>query len=443
MYYYKIGDKICCSFNGNLSYEKAEMPHPGTPLTFLFEREPGTGRDSFKVNSPLLLFQEAENVSWLSSRKLEVQAETMKKKLAESTEKAAGSGASESGAPAKMNCELDEAVKAAIDQGMMRAVNRQHPDFEAILAEKPQKTKKRVHVLAIGDVGSTLLTGLHLLGGDCISSIGICDISDKVTARWEFEENQIAYPWAYDALPEVDVVKPEDLFKCDVFVFVASKGIPPVGSGVKDVRMYQFENNSKIVAQYARQARAEHFKGLFAVVSDPVDPLAKTAWLESNKDENGVLDLKGLRPEQVQGFGLGVMNARAAYYAKRDGRFSQFLTEGRSFGPHGQDLVIADSIANYNDALSKELTQLTVIANLHMRAIGFKPFIAPAYSSGAISLILMMRGEWHCGSVFMGGIFMGVKNRYTEYGLETEILPLPDALYERIVTAEENLKKIV
>lgn len=443
MYYYKIGDKICCSFNGNLSYEKAEMPHPGTPLTFLFEREPGTGRDSFKVNSPLLLFQEAENVSWLSSRKLEAQAETMKKKLAESTEKAEGSGASESGAAAKVNCELDEAVKAAITQGMMRAVNRLHPDFDTILAEKSQKTKKRVHVLAIGDVGSTLLTGLHLLGGDCISSIGICDISDKVTARWEFEENQIAYPWAYDALPEVDVVKPEDLFQCDVFVFVASKGIPPVGSGVKDVRMYQFENNSKIVAQYARQARAEHFKGLFAVVSDPVDPLAKTAWLESNKDENGVLDLKGLRPEQVQGFGLGVMNARAAYYAKRDGRFSQFLTEGRSFGPHGQDLVIADSIANYNDALSKELTQLTVTANLHMRAIGFKPFIAPAYSSGAISLILMMRGEWHCGSVFMGGIFMGVKNRYTEYGLETEILPLPDALYERIVTAEENLKKIV
>ena len=300
MYYYKIGDKICCSFNGNLSYEKAEMPHPGTPLTFLFEREPGTGRDSFKVNSPLLLFQEAENVSWLSSRKLEVQA-------------------------ANKNCELDEAVKAAITQDVMRAVNRLHPDFEAILAEKPQKTKKRVHVLAIGDVGSTLLTGLHLLGGDCISSIGICDISDKVTARWEFEENQIAYPWAYDALPEVDVVKPEDLFKCDVFVFVASKGIPPVGSGVKDVRMYQFENNSKIVAQYARQARTEHFKGLFAVVSDPVDPLAKTAWLESNKDENGILDLKGLRPEQVQGFGLGVMNARAAYYAKRDGRFSQFF----------------------------------------------------------------------------------------------------------------------
>ena len=275
-----------------------------------------------------------------------------------------------------------------------------------------------------------------------ISSIGICDISDKVTARWEFEENQIAYPWDYDALPEVDVVKPEELFQCDVFVFVASKGIPPVGSEVKDVRMYQFENNSKIVAQSARQAREEHFQGLFAVVSDPVDPLAKAAYLASNTDENGVFDQKGLRPEQIQGYGLGVMNARAAYYAKRDERFKQFLTEGRSFGPHGQDLVVADSIEHYNDELSKELTQLTVTANLHMRAIGFKPFIAPAYSSGAISLILTLRGEWHCGSVFLGGIFMGVKNRYTVHGLETEILPLPDALYERIVTAQENLKAV-
>ena len=417
--YYKIGDMFCASAHGDLPYEKTEKPAAGTKLTWLFTGGPGSRRASFLVNHPAELFMEKEDVSWLNTNRLNASAYDGQTR------------------------ELPADLLAQLDAGTLRAVNASHPKFEEILAYKPKEGKKRVHVLAIGDVGSTLLTGLHLLGGDCISSIGICDISDKVTARWEFEENQIAYPWAYDVLPEVDVVKPEDLFKCDVFVFVASKGIPPVGSGVKDVRMYQFENNSKIVAQYARQARAEHFKGLFAVVSDPVDPLAKTAWLESNKDENGILDLKGLRPEQVQGFGLGVMNARAAYYAKRDGRFSQFLTEGRSFGPHGQDLVIADSIENYNDELSKELTQLTVTANLHMRAIGFKPFIAPAYSSGAISLILMMRGEWHCGSVFMGGIFMGVKNRYTEYGLETEILPLPDALYERIVTAEENLKKIV
>ena len=82
-------------------------------------------------------------------------------------------------------------------------------------------------------------------------------------------------------------------------------------------------------------------------------------------------------------------------------------------------------------------------ANLHMRAIGYKPFVAPAFSSGAISILMCQRGQWHCGSVFMGGIYMGVKNRYTANGLETEILPLPDALNERIVFAEENLKKII
>lgn len=140
-----------------------------------------------------------------------------------------------------------------------------------------------------------------------------------------------------------------------------------------------------------------------------MDPLAKTAFLESNKNEAGEYDWMGLLPEQVQGFGLGVMNARAAYYAKRDPRFKQFLTEGRSFGPHGQDLVIADSIENYNDELSKELTNLTVTANLHMRAIGYKPFVAPAFSSGAISILMTLRKQWHCGSVFLGGVYMGVK----------------------------------
>ena len=82
-------------------------------------------------------------------------------------------------------------------------------------------------------------------------------------------------------------------------------------------------------------------------VSDPVDPLAKTAYLESNRDENGVWDGKGLRPEQIQGFGLGVMNARAAYFAKRDPRLASFLTEGRSFGPHGTGLFIANSCLLY------------------------------------------------------------------------------------------------
>ena len=436
--YYEINGKTC--FTDHMDFQCPpeadwkEIPEPRTAeeLSWLFFREPGSCRASFLVNHEGLLWEKEESVDWLNSRKLE--------------ENKAFYGKQDGCTEGKCAAALPEWIRERITAGKIRAVNASHPRFLELLSGEAFPAgpeKKRVHILAIGDVGSMLLTGLHLLGGDVISRIGICDISDQVTARWEFEENQIAYPWDYDAMPEVDVVDQDHLFDCDVFVFVASKGIPPVGSGVKDVRMYQFENNSKIIGHYAKMAREKNFKGLFCAVSDPVDPLAKTAFLESNKNEAGEYDWMGLLPEQIQGFGLGVMNARAAYYAKRDPRFKQFLTEGRSFGPHGQDLVIADSIENYNDELSKELTNLTVTANLHMRAIGYKPFVAPAFSSGAISILMTLRKQWHCGSVFLGGVYMGVKNRYTEHGLETEALALPDALYERIVFAAENLAKIV
>lgn len=431
--YFEINGKLCCAGDaaaeallkteGIAVKEAAEA----APQFFLFAAAPGERRASFSVNDARLLFQKEENAGWLSGRELSKGAE-------ENTEP------------------LPAAVIEAVKEGKLTAVNVCHPRFAEIIAEYPHDGKgpsflpagkKRVNIVAIGDVGSNLLTGLHLLGGDCISEIGITDLSDQVTARWEFEENQIAYPWDYDALPEVHPVKAENLFDCDVVVFVASKGIPPVGSGVKDVRMYQFENNRKIVSIYAKQAREKQFRGMFCQVSDPVDPLAKTMYLESNRNENGELDFKGLRPEQIQGFGLGVMNARAAYYAKKDPRFASFLTEGRSFGPHGQELVIANSIADYDDEISKELTGKVVTANLEMRALGFKPFVAPAFSSGALSILLMLRGEWHCGSVFLGGAFMGVKNRYTPYGIETEILDLPDPLMERIRSAETALKNII
>jgi hypothetical protein len=147
--------------------------------------------------------------------------------------------------------------------------------------------------------------------------------------------------------------------------------------------------------------------------------------------------------EQVQGFGLGVMNARASYFAKQDPRFASFLTEGRSFGPHGHGLVIANSIDHYDDALSKELTEKVETANLRIRELGFKPYVAPAVSSGAMQLLLTLRGDWHCGSVCLGGVWFGVKNRYTTTGLETEALALPDPLFSRLLQAEAGLRAIM
>ena len=333
----------------------------------------------------------------------------------------------------------------AIEKGQATLVNLSYGTMEEWKKrmEKEVKPRKKVHLLALGDVGSMVLTTLKLLGGDCITELGIYDVNDAVFRRWESELNQAAYPWAYDALPEVVILKEEELFDCDVFVFCASKGIPPVGSDIKDVRMAQFEANKELISFFAKKARIAGFKGLFAVVSDPVDPLCKAAFLASNENMEGQFDGKGLLPEQIQGYGLGVMNARAAYYAKQDARFASFLTEGRAYGPHGENLVIANSIKHYDDALSRELTRLAVEANLRTRELGFKPYVAPAISSAAISILLTLRGEWHYSSNFLGGVYMGCKNRTTEYGLEMEALPLPEALFSRIEKAYQSLEAIL
>ena len=411
MYYYDVNGALAASF--------IERPlplrslHAGElPRLFLAEEAEGPARRNFSVTEPLLLAQKKESVHWLSRRTL--------------TEDAADIPAA------------DDAVLAAVRAGCLRAVR-------IAQAEKPNheplphiREKNAVHLLAVGDVGAQLLTGLHVLGGDCISRIGIFDLNEAQAQRWAFEENQILPAFRYDAMPPVEVLTQQMLFDCDVFIFTASAGVPALGAE-GDVRMAQLAANRRIISQYARAARRAKFRGLFCVVSDPVDQLAQTVWYESNLNEEGEWDGCGLVPEQIQGFGLGVMNARAAYYAMRDARFAEFLNEGRAYGPHGEGLVIANSVVHYDDALSRELTDLARTANMKMRAMGFKPFVAPAWSSGALSILETIRGNWHYGSVFLGGIYMGVKNRYTPHGQAHEICELPDALMSRLEASEKLL----
>ena len=302
-------------------------------------------------------------------------------------------------------------------------------------------SKCRVTLLALGDVGSTLLTGLRLMGGDVIGSIGICDVRPGVSERWEFELNQIQSPDGA-ALPPVDIIAPEQLFDGDVFLFCASRFVPDTAVKTGDVRMAQYRLNRELAALYAQKARQARYRGLFCVVSDPVDPLCRAVLTESNRAPSGEMDYQGLFSHQVRGFGLGVMNARAAYYARKDPRFASFLTEGRSFGPHGEDLVIANSIDRYDDGLSRLLTERTVHANLQMREMGFKPYVAPALSSGALSLLLCLRGQWHCSSTYLDGVFMGARNRVLPTGTELERLPLPQALQDRLQTTMDRLRAI-
>lgn len=94
-----------------------------------------------------------------------------------------------------------------------------------------------------------LLLGLRLLGGALIDRIGIYDLDPHTVLRYEAEMNQIGWPFSTHPLPEVVPVTEEEIFDCDLFVFCATKAVPPIGSG-GDVRMLQFEANRKIAAHY-------------------------------------------------------------------------------------------------------------------------------------------------------------------------------------------------
>lgn len=407
-HYYTYDDRTLCSA-GALPYpEISALPETGEVL-WVFHRPPLSGRDTFPVTDPAQL-TEREGVASLCA--------------------APG--------PEGLPRELTNAIRT----GRVRAVNLAHPRFEELTAPLPRPEKVRVNLLALGDVGSTLLMGLRLMGGDVISSIGICDLREGVAQRWEFELNQIQLPGPYDVLPPVEIVSPEQLFDGDVFLFCASRFVPDTAVKTGDVRMAQYRLNRELAALYAQKARQARYRGLFCVVSDPVDPLCRAVLTESNRAPSGEMDYQGLFSHQVRGFGLGVMNARAAYYARKDPRFASFLTEGRSFGPHGEDLVIANSIRNYDDALSRRLTEQAVRANLRMRELGFKPYIAPALSSGALSLLLCLRGRWHCSSTYLDGVFMGARNRVLPTGTELERLPLPQALQDRLQTTMDRLRAI-
>jgi len=337
--------------------------------------------------------------------------------------------------------ELPQWLQHRITNRNITVINTAYKQWQELVGSKPPK-KWRINLAGLGDVGGTLLVGLRLLGGDSISSIGIYDRDINKVNRWEYEINQIS-DFQQTIRPSVGSVEYEDIFDCDMFVFCIAARVPAIGEEGTDVRMVQFEANAKIITEYAALARQKCFKGIFAVVSDPVDPLCKAVLDASNRDNNGTIDYMGLTPEQIRGYGLGVMNARALYYAERISELTHFKLEGRSYGPHGEDLVIADSIKNYNQEKSLLLTEKARTANLEVRRAGFKPYIAPALSSGALSLLSTIRGEWHYSATFMGGVYMGAKNRLLPTGTEVEALELPLQLIERLNKTYNRLRSIV
>lgn len=318
-------------------------------------------------------------------------------------------------------------IKTAIRNNKVTSLNTMYPNWKDVLTYN-DPIKWRINVVGLGDVGGTLLTGLRLLGVDKVESLGLYDRDVDRIERYNYELSQILSPDMVESSINIISLKEEDVFNCDMFVFCVSVGVPEIGKEATDVRLVQFKGNSKIIEHYASIARQKNYKGIFAVVSDPVDLLCKSAFIESNKDSAGNMDFKGLAPEQFRGYGLGVMNARACYYALKKDSTKHYIHEGRAFGPHGEGLIIADSIKNYNEELSDALTHSAKTANLEVRSTGFKPYIAPALSSGALSILATINSKWHYSATFIGGTFMGSKNRLLPSGIELETLDLNEKL---------------
>ncbi|KPU45920.1 L-lactate dehydrogenase 1 [Oxobacter pfennigii] len=413
MYFYKHKDCILASLTERKNFNsitEAEASQYNGILYVLNEMEPLKSRRSFCITSPSHVFLQKEGL------------ELLKKSYSYKNS-------------------LPHWLEEKINKRMVTSLNTLYPDWEDVLDFTHPK-KWRINVAGLGDVGGILATGLKLLGGKNISALGLYDINEHKIRRWCMEIGQIALP-SYKPSPEILPLKDEELFDCDMFVYCVSKGVPPADSEIKDVRMYQYESNSKIIKTYAKMARNNKFKGTFAVVSDPVDLLCNAVFKESNCTDKGMADFKGLAPEQIRGFGLGVMHARAAYYSREQQETLHYEKEGRVFGPHGEGLVVSDSIKKYNHELSIMLTKKTINANMKIRETGFKPYAAPALSSGSLPIIATITGKWHYSAVFLGGVFMGCKNRLIASGTEIETLDIPELLWQRLKNTYNNLSNSI
>lgn len=301
-----------------------------------------------------------------------------------------------------------------------------------------RKSGLKLTLVGLGDVGGTVLTGLKLLGTE-ISEIAVFDPYSPLCKRYEMELNQVLPEQDEKHLPKITVADESRLFDCDVFLFTASKGVPAVGSTVRDVRMAQFDANRKMLYNYAQAARNAGFRGLFCQISDPVDHLARSVFLSSNQRADGSYDFAGLLPEQIQGFGLGVMAARAGYLAEKK---EIDFTNGRVYGPHGEGLIVANHCdTGYDDTVSAQLTAETREANLRVRELGFKPYIAPGLSSAAISILRLLRGQVHYGAVPLGGVYFGCRNTLTDSGVSILREPIHPALYGKICETYRKLEE--
>ena len=401
------GACLCAEENVPFPEGAREAAAPFAPLVFLVNRDPMISRGLHAIRAAAELY-ETESVDCLT--------------------------------PCTAADALPPALQELIDAHGAAVLNTAFRNAFAILDAFLHRKREglRVTLVGLGDVGGTVLTGLKLLGRE-IAEIALFDPNEALCRRYEMELNQVLPIRDGEPMPRVTLCREEALFECDVFINTAAKGVPGLDSGVQDVRMAQYAANTSLLDVYAKKARAAGFRGLFCQVADPVDHLSRGVFLASNRDAAGTYDFAGLLPEQIHGFGLGVMAARAAYCAEQDG---VSFAKGRVYGPHGAGLIVANACdADYDAAVSERLTRETREANLRVRELGFKPYLAPGLSSAAISILRMLRGEPHYGAVPLDGAYFGCVSTLMPGGVLLRREEICAPLLERLRDAHRALKE--
>jgi len=225
MFFYKLKDKVLISqseYNELNKISENEAKESKKIIYVLNRTSPLKSRSSFCISDSSLIFLKEEGIHLLQKSK-------------------------------KIDYDLPLWLIKRIKEKRVSSLNTEYPNWQDVLNYKfPSRWK--VNIVGLGDVGGALLTGLRLLGGCCIESIGIYDKNINSIKRWELEANQIFCPFTAQKFPEVSRIREENIFDCDMFVFCATVGIPSLGEEQEDVRMKQFKGNSKIISDFIVQS---------------------------------------------------------------------------------------------------------------------------------------------------------------------------------------------